>query len=254
MHQNMDIELPAHEPVTLIECYLTPGNSIKAIATRSVSFFDEVEVRDADDLSIWVYQPGQEIQLTHGLFVDSVQQAAYNYFSLDDTVHYAEGESWQMVVRRGEEEIARGTTKFLPQPVIKNISYNIRPDSLISVSVTLQDSPNTTNYYRVMLFQDGSPPWGHFDSIWTDQYAEGEELTIHIGPHVELWGDWLDVRIDHIDEGYYKFLNSLGKASSANYNPFAQPANIESNLEGKAFGVFTAISRTTERVMVERNR
>jgi hypothetical protein len=254
MHQNMDIELPAHEPVTLIECYLTPGHGLRATATRSLRFFDKLEVAAADDLSLWVYHQGREIPLPNGLYVDSARQTAYNYFSLQDTVHYAEGDSWQLLVRRGEEEIARATTRFLPRPVIKEISYQLSADSVISLSISLQDNPAQQNYYRVMLFQGGSPPWGQFDGVWTDQFAEDGLLTLHIGPHVKLWGDWLDVRIDHVDEGYYNFLNSLGKASSANYNPFAQPANIESNLEGKVFGVFTAISRTTERIYVDHSR
>ena len=254
MQQEMEVVLPAQEPVILVEFYLSPDQPLKAVATRSVGFFDDLELVHANDLRVRVNHKGQEYPLTQVTFVDSIQRAAYNYISIEDTVRYAEGDTWEMVVRKGEEEIARGSTRFLPKPQIKEVDYSVSEDSIISLSIKLADPPEQQNYYRVMLFQPGSPPWGHFDGIWTDQFSQNGELTIHIGPHVKLGGATLVVQVDHLEEGYYNFLHSLDKASNSNYNPFAQPANIESTLEGKAVGVFTAISRTTEQLQIDYSR
>ncbi|WP_161622720.1 DUF4249 family protein [Cesiribacter andamanensis] len=252
MHQEMEVELPPHAPITFIECYLDPEAPLRAIATNSLPFFDSLEISAADDLDIYLRQGQQEYKLQNGYAIDSVNRAAYNY-QADDTVRYQEGEVWELVVWRQEEEIARGKSTFLSKPQIKNIAYTISPDSLLSLAITLKDNPATENFYRITILQGEEFGYNRrtFEGIWTDQFAEGEELTLHIGSLVRVWATSVCIRVDHLEEGYYSYLRSIEKANEANYNPFAQPANVESTLQGTARGIFTTISCTKEILVVD---
>ena len=251
MQEEVDIDLPTHTPVTLIECYLEPGQPAKALATRSLGYFDESEVAAANDLRISLHHKGRSIHLANTYVVDSARRIAYNYYSTD-TILYLEGASWEMVVSDQEKEIARGTATFLSKPVIKGINYSLDAEENISLDIELVDDPSTEDYYRVMLHFPGSPPWGHFDGLWTDAKAAEGTLKISTGYQVKMYGTWIAVSIYHLDKGYYEFIRSLDQAHDANYNPFSQPANIRSSLTGESMGVFTAISNTVDTVYVKR--
>lgn len=251
MQEEVDIDLPTHTPVTLIECYLEPGQPAKALATRSLGYFDESEVAAANDLRISLHHKGRSIHLVNSYVVDSARRIAYNYYSTD-TILYLEGASWEMIVSDKEKEIARGTATFLSKPVIKSIDYTIDAQDNIVLDILLEDNPASEDYYRVLLHQGGSPAWGDFDGLWTDEKAKDGVLKIITGQNVLLYGGWVAVSVYHLDKSHYEFIRSLDKARDANYNPFSQPANIRSNLVGESMGVFTAVSGIVDTVHIKR--
>ncbi|AHM60853.1 hypothetical protein D770_12995 [Flammeovirgaceae bacterium 311] len=251
MQEEVDIDLPDHTPVTLVECYLEPGQPARALATKSLGYFDSLETAAADGLQISLHSNGRTIYLTNTRVVDSVRKISYNYYSAD-TITYEEGANWEMMVWDNEKELARGSAKFLARPVIKNIGYKLDAEENISLELELEDNPATEDFYRVMLHVVGSPPWGHFDGLWTDAKAMDGTLKISTGHQFEMFGEWLYVNIYRLDKSHYNFIRSLQKAYDANYNPFAQPANLESNLTGESTGVFTAVSVTQDTLFIKR--
>ncbi len=252
MQQEIEVDLPAQTPVTLIECYLEEGFPARALATESVAFFDSVEIKPADDLQITLLQGNRQISLTNAYEIDTLFHDAFNYTSTD-TIEYEENSVWEIVVSRQDTEVARGFTRFLPKPVVKNINYTLNAhDSLISLQVLVEDNPNQENFYRLTMYPDGFNPSSGYKGIWSDQAASGNIIQMNTGFSFKATMDQLVVTIYHIDKPYYTFLESLQKASEANYNPFAQPANIESNLEGEAQGVFTAVSAVTYYLQLKR--
>lgn len=251
MQQDIEVAMPAHTPITFVECYLEPGAPIRALATQSVAFFDSAEVAPADDLDIIIFRNGEQVHLKNEYQVDSLHNNIFNYIS-KDTVRYDRSSRWEMVVYRQEKEIARSEARFLPKPVIKDISYTLGADSLIALEIELEDNAAEENYYRLRVYAKGEFPGSGFSSLWTDEAAKGGTLRLHTGFSVKTPNDVLHITVYQVDKPYYTYLKSLQKAFDANYNPFAQPANIESNLQGEAMGVFTAVTGTTQTLTIIR--
>lgn len=251
MQQDIEVKVPAHEPVTLIECYLEPGAPARILATKSVAFFDSVELVPADDLQISLFENGQPIQLENKYQGDSVYYNVFNYIS-SHKVNFDENARWELVVRRQEEEIARGTAQFLPKPKIKSINYQLSADSLLSLEIEVEDNPLQENYYRLRVRTMDMIPSSGFRGLWNDQTASGNTLKLNTGPGLKAKTDTIIISLYHIDKSYYTFMRSVQKAYDANYNPFAQPANLESNLRGPAMGIFTAVSAVHDTIYLQR--
>lgn len=252
MQQEIEVDLPHQAPVTLIECYLEEGLPARALATKSVAFFDSAEIVPANDLDISLLQGNRQIQLVNAYAVDSFYNNAYNYIS-PDTIRYEENSVWEIIVSRQGQELARGMSRFLPKPRVKNINYSLNSkDSLLSVQVQIEDDPAQENYYRLTVYNYNFDPSSGYKGIWSDQTASGNIIKMNTGFKLKAAHDVVVVMVYQIDKAYYTFLESLQKASEANYNPFAQPANIESNLQGDAQGVFTAISGTRHLLHLKR--
>ena len=250
MHQDIVVDLPQHTPVTFVECYLEPGAPARVLATQSVAFFDSVEIKPVDGLDIHLYRNGELVPLTNTYQIDSFYHSAYNYVSSEE-IEYDANAVWELIVHREEKEIARAVTKFLPKPIIKGTRYTLSADSILSLEIQVADDPGQDNYYKLYVHHKGMLPSSGFKGIWTDQAAENGMLNLKTGPEFRLKNDSVVVSLYHIDKAHYNFLRSLEKASNANYNPFAQPANIESNLKGEAMGLFTTLSSTTYTIKVE---
>lgn len=251
MQQDIEVNLPAHTPIPFVECYLEPGVPARVLATQSVAFFEKLEVAPEDDLNVRLYRNGEEILLKDEYLVDSTHNNVFNYIS-SDTVHYDQTSQWELVVHKEEKEIARGEARFLPRPEIEKINYTLGADSLIALEIKIKDNPEEKNYYRVRIYAKDEFPGSGFNVLYTDEIARGGTLTVHTGLTLRTPNNGLVVSVYHLEESYYTFLRSLQKAFDANYNPFAQPANVESNLQGEAMGVFTAVSGVTELVYVDR--
>jgi hypothetical protein len=251
MQQDIEVDLPAHTPITFVECYLEPGVPARVLATESVSFFEKLELAPADDLDIRLYRNGEEIPLVNKYLVDSSHNNVFNYIS-SDTVHYDQNSHWELVVHKQEKEIARGEARFLPKPEIDTISYTLGADSLIALEIKIRDNPDLENFYRVRIHAKDEFPGNGYNGLYTDEIAKGSILTIRTGLTLRTPNNGLVVTVYHLEESYYTYLRSLQKTFDANYNPFAQPANIESNLQGEAMGVFTAVSGVTKLVYVDR--
>lgn len=249
MQQDIEVDMLAHEPVTLVECYLEPGQPARLLATKSVGFFDTLEIMAADDLQVSLFENGRHIQLENRYYGDSLYYDIFNYIS-SDTVQFKEGAQWELVVHRQEEEIARGTARFLPKPRIKDISFTLSADSILNLSIQVEDDPTQENYYRLRVYMKNMLPSFGFTGLWNDQAATGNLLKISTGPSIKANVDSIIVSLYHIDKEYYTFLRSVQKAYDANYNPFAQPANLESNIQGKAMGIFTTISGVTDTIRI----
>ena len=251
MQQEIEVDLPQHNSLTFIECYLEEGVPARALATQSVSFFDSLEVKAADNLQFTLYRNGEQINLTNEYEVDEFHQTVYNYIS-SANIDYDEHAQWELVVHRQDKEIARGSTRFLSKPVIKQINYSLTADSLLSVEVKIEDNPVQENYYRLSMHSQGRKSDDGFNGVWNDNTAVDGVLKLSTGYSIKAYSDSVYVSVYHIDREYYDFLHSLKKAYEANYNPFAQPANVESNLQGEAKGVFTAVAGQTEVFYVKR--
>ena len=83
---------------------------------------------------------------------------------------------------------------------------------------------------------------------FSDQLINGQDIVSSTGYRFEP-KDTLYWQLYHIEQAYFDFLQSASAASSANGNPFAQPALLRSNING-GVGIFTGLSMTEKIIII----
>lgn len=250
MQQDIEVQLPEHEEEFVVECYLEPGKPYGALVTRSLHLFESAKLENVDSASVTITSSdGEEkidlLNLSHG---DTSFQKLYNYWH-PDLVEYEEGKEYKIEVSYGDKLKVSGRTRFLPKVGLERIHFKYDEDSLASIFVDIKDRVGEENYYRLVM-RGPDPKHGvSYDGVWSDEDATGGILQAY--SHFHFQKGWtVAINLYHIDKDFYDFLNSVQKAHDSNYNPFMQPANIESTLDG-ATGVFTAISMTSDTIRVK---
>lgn len=250
MQQEMEVELPPHEQDLIVECYLEPGEPMRALVTNSSSFYDKSQFSAVDSAEISISTGATSRQLHSYNHADTNYNKVFNYWH-PERVEYKEGKEYQISIRVGGEVIASGKTRFLAKPTVLNSYFKPGPDSMAAAFVEIADNPEEENYYRVVLRSSNNPKAGvNYDGIWDDKNAKNGKLLTYT-PYVfnQGWGN-VALNVYHIEKPYYEFLKSVKQAKEANYNPFMQPASIRSTLDG-ATGVFTAVSLSSDTISVK---
>ena len=249
MKQDVELDLPAVKQEVIVECYLEPGGEYRALVTKSLDFFESTQLEGVDTAQIIISSGEEEIALWNLRQADTLYNKVFNYWH-SDTVEYKEGKEYQISISLNGETIVSGKTRFLPKATIKDISFSFDTDTTAAAQIKIEDNnPDKKNYYRVVIRGTNPKHAPTYDEIWTDETAQDGVLTVKT-PAVFIAGWGPAVNIFHIDEKYYRFLKSVQQARDANYNPFMQPSTIQSTLDG-ATGVFTALSLSTDTVVVE---
>lgn len=245
MQQDITVNLPPHKEIFVVECFLEPGQEHQALMTKSVNFFEGKWLEGIDGAEIIISSIDGDRTLTNLNKTDTLYYKVFNYYHPDEVV-YEEGKEYQITVKYGDEVQASGKTRFLPKVDIEDVYFRQNADSLLATYVEIADNPDEDNYYKVVLKMAGDRTGTNYEGVWDDLDAKDGTLTVHT-THILPPGGPVVVNVYHIDKQYYEFLKSVTQAREANYNPFTQPATIQSTLDG-AVGVFTAISLTSDTV------
>lgn len=249
MQQDIDVELPPHQQELVVECYLEPGEPYRALVTHTTSFYEETTVAVVDTAEVLIYAADEDRKLRPINSIDTSYNKIFNYWHPNNVV-YEEGKEYQISISVKGEVKATGKTRFLPKANILKFEQKADSDSMASVFVHIDDNPEEENYYRLMM-RGTNPQAGYtYDGVWTDEEAVNGTLVAYT-PYLFVRG-WSNVVVNlyHIDKDYYEFLKSIRQARDANYNPFMQPASIQSTLEG-ATGAFAAISLTSDTISIK---
>jgi len=141
------------------------------------------------------------------------------------------------------------TTRLLPPVPIDSILYNFNAsDTLAAIQAWYTDDATVENYYRFMIHYgtlENLTQDGEFD----DSFFNGNSVPLGTGFDFGI-GDTAIVSLFHIDEVYHDFLETYDEAFFANGNPFAQPAQILTNIEGGR-GIFAGLSYVRDTVIIE---
>lgn len=247
MQQDVAIKMPPHEDAFVVECFLEPGQEHQALMTRSLNFFEGKWLEGIDGAEIMISSADEDRSLINLNKTDTLHYKMYNYYHPDEVV-YEEGKEYQITVKYGDKVQASGKTRFLPKVDIEDVYFRQNADSLLAAYVEIADNPDEDNYYRVVLRAARDMTGSNYDGVWDDSRAKDGKLIINTS-HILPPGWYITVNVYHIDKQYYEFLKSVKQAREANYNPFMQPATIQSTLDG-AVGVFAAISLTSDTVLI----
>lgn len=243
----VDLDLPPHEGEMIVECYLEPGKPYRALVSRTMDFFESEELEGVNGAVVKISSAEGSYKLSNFVDADTLYKKVFNY-GHPDSVVFQEGAEYELTIELDGKLSVSGRAKFLPKVSFGGYNYKYGADTLAALFLSVDDNAAEENFYRLVL-RGTQPEFGTtYDEIFTDGDAANGKLSIHT-PYVLKEGWTVVVNLYHIDKTYYNFLRSVKKARDTNYNPFMQPASLESGLEGTT-GIFTTISLTSDTITI----
>jgi len=246
--KEIDVDLPDYEGELVVECYLRPGKRMTLLLTKSLPYFGQVglpQVRNAE-VTIGSYHTYRSsiTQFSYRSNAPFIPGEYFNYQS-DAYVSY-DPESYYLLTIKDKltGQVITGRAEALVQPHISEIETRFRKSDTTAFLLTKFEDiePNKRNYYRILVKRRLE---GTKDKLVNDIKFEGNLKTgnqIAIGSSYDFKdGDQAIVTLYHISKPYYDFLRTMDGAQQGNQNPFAQPTNIKSTVEG-GLGVFTFLT------------
>lgn len=255
----IEVKLPKHEPMLIVESYLEPGFPKTVVVQQSSGYFDApdvliiqnalVTISDGTRTDTLVYTP-----LSVGVFSFGV------YTSLDTASIVKEEYGKEFTLRveaklsNGETRIATATTRLMnPVSVLRTQHvFDGRPEKRAYITGYIQDPPGERNYYRVIFLTPSTSryPFANGqtsrDSVIeytiSDDSFDGQEIPFGSPPFFEPEEE-VRIKLINVTKEYYDYLISLESAVEGNGSPFVEPFNVRGNVLGKGVsGIFTGLS------------
>ena len=243
LEREIEVNLPVYEKQLVVEFYMERDQPVKVLVTESDPYFDTLRFPFINNAVILLNSGIQTDTIPFSPIIDIESRKIYNYgrpdyLTSDTSVEYS------VTIRDSIGRELTGKTRFLPLPDVDTIEVRYSPDqdSLVGFLIWLNDIPDQTNYYRIIMNEDsltGSPA---VDFTLTDNGLDGKRFPVGTSFRFER-NHKMHFRIFHIEQAYYNYLRSMEAASRANGNPFAQPATILSPMKGQGFGIFTTLNQ-----------
>ncbi|GAB3539664.1 hypothetical protein GCM10027443_36550 [Pontibacter brevis] len=248
MDKDINIELPAHTPQLVVECYLEPGKPYRIAVQESASYFDAPTPPLVPDAKVLITHNGRRIELTYKPKLDNLTGFLYTHSS-HEIMNGKPGDIYGLEVTDGKGRRVTGFTTVLPSVPIDTVEWRFNDEGKAILLTSLKDDPNTDNYYRYMTHRDSVTHDSDREFVSTDKLNNGKRITFGSNFRYER-GDTLIVTLFHIEKQYYDFLASADNAKDANGNPFAQPSRIRSSVQG-GIGIFTNLAYRRKMVVLE---
>lgn len=267
LSKEVEIDLPDPEPTVVVECYLEPGEPYRLLISKNQAYFDDfpddvVEYYEdvlLGDAEVSIYRNGVEIAVPNVLTIDPDFFKVFNYTS-SEIVPYDTLSEFELQIKLDDGTEITGMTTILPRVNIDSVVVQTRleqEDGMDSVPKSriltyLTDDPNQTNYLRRMLH------WNSLDSVPEQDFTTRDDIlensTYVFGTgYFYNTGDTMYNTIFHISREYYDYQNSIFASIDANFNPFASPGLVESNLSTtgqKVIGIFTGLSYVRDTTII----
>lgn len=248
LEKEINVPLPAYESKLVVECYLEAGKSYQMSVTESVSYFEGPKLPNINDADVHITYGGKRVKLTYSVDVDTTFRKAYNYSS-SAKVEANPNLEYSLEVKDSKGRTVTGKAHFLPKVPVKAVEWKYNEDSLAFLLIKFDDDPLVQNYYRIQVHRDSLSRNAEVDFSLDDSFKTGDEITLGTGYDFQK-GELVYVTLYHIEKPFYDFLESVSSAASANGNPFAQPAKVESTVQG-GVGVFTTLVYDRKRIIIE---
>lgn len=243
LEREIEVNLPVYDKQLVVEFYLERDQPVKALVTESDPYFDTLRFPFVTNAQVLLNTGTRTDTIPFSPVIDIETRKIYNYgkpayLTSDTSVEYS------VTIRDSIGRELTGKTRFLPLPDVDSIEVRYSPDadSLVGFLVWLNDIPDQTNFYRIIMNIDsltGSPA---VEFTFTDNGLDGKRFPVGTSFRFER-NHKMHIRVFHIEQAYYNYLRSMEAASRANGNPFAQPATILSPMKGQGFGIFTTLNQ-----------
>lgn len=261
--KEIEIELPDVEQKIVVEGRIEQGKTAEVILTKNSAYFAEV---DSNTLSEIVITDAQ-VMVSSGnqtdtlmLMVDLSEFPFIKYRG--NTIVGMPGKFYNLQVIHNQDTLTSQTS--IPYPVsIDSLSFKpeMPYDTAGFVWYHFSDPDTLGNFYRVFTMSHQRdryftrPRQGFLDDLLINGQAieyptyrggtagaiqdfmndstENTDPTPDKAPGYMFYhNETVSVKLCTIDRGHYKFWESLMRAVMTSENPFATPANVESNIVG----------------------
>ncbi len=241
--KDIQIKLPKYDKQLVAECYLERGFGLKMVLTETNSYFDSLRIPVINNARVVLKNSkGLNDTIPFNPTLDIETLKFYNYSS--QTLDYDTTADYTLEIEDSLGRKLMGQTRFLPPPDIDTIMvmYDTEsPDSLARFQLYINDMAGISNFYRVVFNEDSLDSAPVLEFEFNDNNLDGQRFPIGTTYRFKK-GKTMLIRIFHIDQQYYNYLEAMEDAARANGNPFAQPATITSPMTGGGFGIFTTLN------------
>ena len=252
LEKEIEIELPEYGGQIALECYLEPGKPYRLTLTRSTAYFDLLPGKPDSVLAylqgilvngaqVSIRQGNKTIKLTNRLGVDPESQRFYNYLS-PETVPLDTTQAFYLDILTADGRTIEASARIPVRVGIDSVVVEFKEKDTLARALTyFTDRPGEVNYYRRVLHRGNLNRIPEQDFSSDDRFVQ--DVFVFGTGYDFAEGDTLINTIYHLEEPYFRHLQSVQGAVSSNGNPFAQPSTILSNLKGtaNAIGIFTGL-------------
>jgi len=196
------------------------------------------------------------VALTHNGTTHMLEEGIY--FDFDNGKIYNYGNPFMVPINydndfsvevNSNDRTATATARLLTPITFDSLRYNFNVDTLASIQAWFTDDASVDNNYRFLLHGENLQDTTYQDGTFNDRFFNGDPIPLGSDFSFEI-GDTAIISLYHIEESYHDFIETYEEAFFANGNPFAQPAQILTNVDG-GLGVFAALSLTRDTLIVE---
>ena len=263
LEQEIELDLPDYDEKIIVEAYLKAGQNYQLLLTRSSSYFDPfprdiqgtVQQLLVNDAEVLITHRGNSIVLNNVPVIDLETGKIFNYSS-DQTIPFDTINPFELSITLDDGTIISSTTKFLPVIPIDSIVYEFSGASSgedsARVLTYFNDPIDQENFYRRTIYKYKAGVLEEQQDFTSDDRIVEDIVVFGTGYNFKF-GDTVLNRIYHINEDYYRFLNSLQFAVDANGNPFGQPSPIISSVQSSdrpVIGIFTTLSFSADTTII----
>ncbi|WP_345221167.1 DUF4249 domain-containing protein [Hymenobacter koreensis] len=253
LQQDIDVDLPEFPPQLVVECYLEPGQVPQLTVSETVPYLSApTPAVPADVTAVLTGPSGQRETLR---FAPGQNATTKKFFTHTGrrALPIRPGDTWQLEVTDTKGRRVTGTATMPAIVPIDTLEWRFNnepaPRRKALVLMTFQDPPGTADFYRFQIHRNAlSDSLRALDREFEDQLFDGQRIPM--GTSYEFSpNDTLLVTFYHVDKPYYTFLRSIDDAQDANGNPFGQPAQIQSTVQG-GIGVFAILSYQRRKIIL----
>lgn len=231
------------DPLPVIHSFISPDDSLMRVSLKyaepTVGFVpDDMENTDPIMNAQVVISDGIRESILN--YTENKHIYYADYYAYKDNLSINAGNSYKLEVLTPQGETAQCECTVpesnITQIILKRI--NDSEDGNL-YSFEFLDMSGERNYYAVALAQYSWDDENNFERYFTlqvlsDELADG---TLMNSKYYSMDGYNPRALLLEVDEHYYKYHTSLNEYYQIRDNPFAEPYNIYSNVEG-GFGIF----------------
>lgn len=289
--EEINVDVPNSETNMVMEGRVENGVRPFLILTRDQSYFSEISsARLAslfiDSADVWLTNVDDTVEMQPinlSDVPDDIDAPAGNnlpidlssvdenvsltvYVPLSDKIRGIPNNSYKVHAETDNFK-ASATTRLPPKAQLDSVFYteldDPTQDSLVRVSISVDDPKGTPKFYRYFTKRNAEPFYAPlFGSVADDGAVDGEEFNFPINraygrinrdgqtitPYFKR-GDTVTVKLCAIEEEIFNFWSSLEDDLRNQGSPFGSATVIQSNVDG-GLGVFAGYSCDTASVII----
>lgn len=241
LEKEVEVELPAFKSQLVVEAYLEKNEPVRVAVMESKDYFSEAEPPFINDATVIVTYGTQTdtLKLNPNIDLQNFKYFNYHLTSVDDTLPLKPGDLVQVQIRDKNGRVATAETRWIDPVPLDSVTHQFNSDGKAFVLAHFHDPAGNDFYrFRARKLYDTTNSFIP-DYFSGDDIFEGQKSSFGTEYRYEK-GDTVEVTLYTLTQEYYDFLTTANAASSANGNPFAQPAAIKSNIKGGT-GIFTVL-------------